>query len=289
MGLIKKVFKGVKKVFKKVGAAFGKLMKNKFFKWVVIAGAVVFTAGAAAGAMGLAGTSTGFFGALANSPITAGVFKAGASFGTGLTGAGAAAAAAPGAVVAPSAAVVAPTAAGATGALSGTSVSLATGATPGAAGLFGSAAPALTAETAGTLGTLGSASTAGAAGSGGLLGAASKLATGIANNPGQALLAANVIQGATATDEGDLAKAQMRRQRQQDNRYGVNNYSDQSNLDIGADGDALDRVGEAYTGGLLERVRQQSANNPAQIQSPGPINAQYPTPPGALPPSLQRV
>lgn len=56
-GLIKAIAKGVKKTFKAVKKVVKKVVKSKVFKAVAIAAAVVFTGGAALGALGATGAS----------------------------------------------------------------------------------------------------------------------------------------------------------------------------------------------------------------------------------------
>jgi len=60
---LKKVFKGVKKVFKKVVKVAKQVVQSKVFKAVMLAAAVYFTAGAAAGYFGAAGAATAGAGA----------------------------------------------------------------------------------------------------------------------------------------------------------------------------------------------------------------------------------
>lgn len=83
------VVKGVKKVFKKVGSAAKKLWKNKIVRAIVIAAAIYFTGGLAAGAMGstTAAAMPGITAAAKGLGITAGAFGTGAgTFAAGSTG-----------------------------------------------------------------------------------------------------------------------------------------------------------------------------------------------------------
>lgn len=273
---VKNVFKGAKKLFKKVGDAFGKLMKNKFFKIVAIGAALVFTAGAAAAAFpAFAGTSLAS--TLSTSALTKGIFAAGGKLAT----------------AAGFAANVGASASGTVGA--GTAVA---GGAEAAAGLS-TVAPGVSPAVASAVGASGNTVAAGTAAnavaggaSGGLLSqvgaAAGKVAGYVGSNPGAALLAGNIIEGATAPDPDELAEKELRRQRSVDNRYGVNNLTGQVGLDVTQDAQSFDRIGESYTGGLLARVqaqREQQLRNPSALPMPGAYNPQYSAPPPVMDPT----
>ena len=196
MGFLKKITKGIKKAFRSAGKFVNKLTKNKAFKFIAIAAAAVFTAGAAAGFLGISTTAgSGFFGTLASNGLTSGVFAAGSNLGAGLsaaTGLG-----------------------GAASSLSGA----ATGATTGALQTAGYADVALGAPAA--IGSGGAA--AATSGGGGIL---SSIGGAITRNPGAALLAGNIIEG-IATPKPETYEDQMRARDRRDNRYGVNNVTGQ--------------------------------------------------------------
>lgn len=86
------VVKSVKKVFKKVGQAIKKVVKSKVFKALVIAAAVLYTGGAAAGYFGAAETAGSIAATLSQVPIVgeaaAGLITAGTTAGGALASGG---------------------------------------------------------------------------------------------------------------------------------------------------------------------------------------------------------
>lgn len=283
MGLLKKlkkkIFKGAKKLLKGAGKAFGSLMKNKFIKILAIGAALVFTAGAVAGAFP-AFASTGFASALSGNAVTGAVFNAGASLTSGLAGA---ASATSGTLSAPTAGTLA---------------------NPAGASVFGGeAASSLGAEAlAGTGASVGSSTAANAIGGttlnlgagtgsafqgalegGGLLskamGAGKAVAGYIADKPGAAIVAGKIIQAAAAPKQTDELGRQFKRERQADNRFGINNYSGERGLDVTQDLNATQQIGNTYTGGLLSRVQAQRQQSGTGIELPGAYDPTYAAPP----------
>lgn len=86
------VVKGIGKIFKKVGKAIKKVVKSKVFKALVIAAAVLYTGGAAAGYFGAGSTASTVAGALSQIPIVgeaaAGLVTAGTTAGGALASGG---------------------------------------------------------------------------------------------------------------------------------------------------------------------------------------------------------
>jgi hypothetical protein len=267
-------------------------MQNKFFKIVAIGAALVFTAGAAAGAFGLT-TGSGLLGSLSSSSLTSGVFAAGQSFGTAAAGAfgaaGTVGASATG-VAAPGVAAPGVTAAGTAAAPASSGLgAVASGASPGVGAAVAPASSLGAAGEAAAAGLKGYSLEAGLAPSGnGLLTAAAKLGSYVSNNPGAALMAGNIIQGATAPDQTAEERRALRRMRKLDNRYGVNNVTGQVGLDTRLDGAAFEQAGQAYTGGLLERVqaqRAQQASRSPGVAAPGAYSPAYSAPPPVVDPA----
>jgi hypothetical protein len=77
------VAKGVKKVFKKVGKAIKKVMKNKFFKAILIGAAAIFTGGAALGAFSALGS-----GASLGSAVMTGISSGASAIGSAVSAIG---------------------------------------------------------------------------------------------------------------------------------------------------------------------------------------------------------
>lgn len=329
------IFDGVGKLFDGVTEFAGKLLDNDVFKIVAIAGAAVFTAGAAAGAFGLS-TTTGVLGTLQSNAITSGIFNAGASLGSGAASAfgfgSATAPATPGAIgvngagvkLAGTGASVGPgSGAALSGAGSGSAFSGAAGSpfqfTGGATG--GGAGPANIAGTAlrspgasltKSAGDLTSQALAKGVNSGNVLGGGSataganaasgagkgllsqiggyagkaiegagKLGSAITNNPGNALLAGNVLSSAFGPNEEDLLRereeAQLRaenRARGRDNRYGVNNLTGES-IDLSSGLDGIRQASGNYFKGLLSQSDSGSRTPPAAAPRRPSVNQEF--------------
>lgn len=254
----KKIFKGVKKTFGKVGAAFGKLMQNKWIKYAAIAGALVFTAGAAS-AMFPALGSTSLMTSLSANGLTSGLFTAGSNFAGALG------------VASQAATTGAEVGSALTGATSGTSLGGATGFSlaPGAAapvadiGLgtaiadagaaVGAAVPASSAmSTAATLAPEGA----------GILSKVANVGKGVldytAKNPGSALLAGNIIESMSTPSDVEQAKDMSKYQRGLDWRGGVNNLT-------GEVGATLNQYRDSLSG-LLTQASQLGGQGQQQAE-----------------------
>ncbi|MEQ9131106.1 MAG: hypothetical protein RJQ08_13640 [Salinisphaeraceae bacterium] len=328
------IFDGVGKLFDGVTEFAGELLNNDVFKIVAIAGAAVFTAGAAAGAFGLS-TTTGVLGTLQSNAITSGIFNAGASLGSGAASAfgfgSATAPATPGAIGVNGAGVKlagtgASTGAGSGGVLSGAGSGSAFsgaagspfqftgGATGGGAGPANIAGTALRSpgasltKSAGDLtsqalakgvnsgNVFGGGATAGGnsaaeAGKGLLsqiggyagkaLEGAGKLGTAITNNPGNALLAGNVLSSAFGPNEEDLEREREKQQiaaenraRGRDNRYGVNNLTGES-IDLSSGLDGIRNASGNYFKGLLSQSDSGSRSAPAAAPRRPSVNQEF--------------